>query len=46
MIIENIRTLAKKTLEHYNTIIVIRPVFSEGNKYYSQVLVGECLCKL
>ena len=26
----------KKTLEIYNTVIVNRPAFHEGNKYYPQ----------
>ena len=35
-----------KTLELYNMIIVVRSVFLESNKYYPQVFLGECLCKL
>ena len=36
----------RKTLEFYNMVIVVRSVFLEDNKYYSQVFLGECLYKL
>ena len=36
----------KKTLELYNMIIIVRSVFHEGNKYYPQVFLDECLHKL
>ena len=36
----------KKTLELHNMIIVVRSVFDEGNKYYLQVFLDDCLCKL
>ena len=36
----------KKTIELFNMIIVVRFVFHEGNKYYPQVFLDECLYKL
>ena len=33
-------------LELRNMIIVLRSVFQEGNKYYPQVFLDECLHKL
>ena len=38
--------LLKKTLKLYNMAIIVRSVFHEGNKYYPQVLLEECLDKL
>ena len=35
----------KKTLE-LHMIIVVRSVFDEGNKYYLQVFLDDCLYKL
>ena len=35
-----------KTLEIRNMVIVVRSIFHEGNKYYSQVFLDECLYKL
>ena len=35
-----------KTLELCSMIIFIRSVVQEGNKYYPQVFLGECLYKL
>ena len=37
--------LLNKTLELRSMIIVIRSVIHEGNKYYRQVLLDECLYK-
>ena len=36
----------KKTLELYDIIIVARPVFHDGSKYYPQIFLGQCLYKL
>ena len=36
----------KKTLEFRNMITVVRPAFHEGSKYYPQVFLDECFCKL
>ena len=36
----------KKMLEIHYMLIVVRSVFHESNKYYLQVLLNECLCKL
>ena len=33
----------KKTLREYDTIIVVKSVFNEGYKYYSQLSVDDCL---
>ena len=33
-------------IEIHSMIIVVRAVFYENNKYYPQVLLDECLCKL
>ena len=35
-----------RTIEIPNMTIVIRGVFQENNKYYSQVFLDECLYKL
>ena len=35
-----------KTIEIRSIIIVVRAVFHENNKYYSQVFLDECLYKL
>ena len=35
-----------KTIEIPDMIIVVRAVFHESNKYYSDVFVDECLYKL
>ena len=35
-----------KTIEIHNLAIVVRAVFHENNKYYPQVLLDDCLCKL
>ena len=35
-----------KTIEIPSMIIVVRAAFRENNKYYPQVIVGECLYKL
>ena len=35
-----------KTIEIPTITIVVRAVFHENNKYYSQVFLGECLYKL
>ena len=35
-----------KTTEIYNVIIVVRAIFHENNKYYSEVFLDECLCKI
>ena len=34
------------TVEIHSMIIVVRAVFHENNKYYSQVSLDECLYKL
>ena len=33
-------------LELYNMAIVVRTVFQEDGKYYSQVFLGDCLYEL
>ena len=38
--------LPLKAFEFYNMIIVVRSVFHEGNNYYPQAFLGECLYKL
>ena len=38
--------LSLKAFEFYNMIIVVRSVFHEGNNYYPQAFLGECLYKL
>ena len=38
--------LPLKASEFYNMIILVRSVFHEGNSYYSQAFLGECLYKL
>ena len=35
-----------KTIEIPIMTIVLRPIFHENNKYYSQVFLDKCLCKL
>ena len=35
-----------KTIEIPSMRIVVRVVFHENDKYYPQVFLGECLCKL
>ena len=35
-----------KTLKLYNMVIIIRSEFREGNKYYQQEFLEECLYKL
>ena len=35
-----------KTVEIPTIIIVVRAIFLENNKYYPQVLLGECLYKI
>ena len=34
-----------KTLKLRNMVIIVRSVFLEGNRYYPQVFLNECLCK-
>ena len=36
----------QKMLELHNTVIVVRSVFHEGNKFSPLVFIEECLCKL
>ena len=38
--------LPLKAFEFYNMIILVRSVFHQGNNYYSQAFLGECLYKL
>ena len=38
--------LLNKTIETPSMIMVVRAVFHENNKYYSQVFWEECLYKL
>ena len=35
-----------KTIEIPVMVIVVRAIFYENNKYYPQVFLDECLCKL
>ena len=35
-----------KTIEIHNMIIVVRAVFHKNDKYYQQLFLDECLCKL
>ena len=35
-----------QTLELNNMIMIVRTVFHENNKSYSQIFLDECLCKL
>ena len=35
-----------KMIETSGMIIVARAVFHKNNKYYAQVFLDECLCKL
>ena len=37
---------SKNMRKHYNMVIVVRYVFHEGNKYYPNVFLDECLHKL
>ena len=32
-----------KPLEIYNSAVPVRAAFHEGNKYYPQLFLGECL---
>ena len=36
----------KKKLELYDVVTAVRFVFNDGNKYYPQVFLDECLYKL
>ena len=36
----------EKAIELFNIIIIVRFVFHEGNKYYPQVFLDECLYKI
>ena len=36
----------RKILEFYDKMIVVRSVFSEVKKYYSQVFLDKCFYKL
>ena len=36
----------KKTLELHKIIMLVRTVFHEGNNYYQQSFLGECLYEL
>ena len=36
----------KEALEVHNIVIVVRGVFHEGNNYYTQVFIDECLYEL
>ena len=36
----------EKAIELFNIIIIVRFVFHEGNKYYPQVSLDECLYKI
>ena len=38
--------LLNKTIEIPSTIIVVRAIFHENNKYYPHVFLDECLCKI
>ena len=42
----NVKLPLNKTIEIPNMKIVIRGVFPVNNKYYPQVFLDECLCKL
>ena len=35
-----------QTLELHSMIMIVRTVFHENNKSYSQIFLDECLCKL
>ena len=35
-----------KTIEIPTIVIVVRAIFLENNKYYLQVFLDECLCKI
>ena len=35
-----------ETLKLHTMTVIVRYIFHEGNKYYPQVFLGECLCKL
>ena len=43
---ERLNTIETSLAGEKNCIIVVRPVFREGNKYYPQVFLDECLHKL
>ena len=36
----------KTAIELHNNIISVRSVFHEGNKFYSQIFLDDCLLKL
>ena len=36
----------QKTIDFHSTVIVVRAIFHESNKYYAQVLLGEYWYKL
>ena len=38
--------LLKKTLELFGVKLLVQSVFSEGNKYYPQIFLDDCLYKL
>ena len=38
--------LPLKAFKFYNMITVVRSVFHEGNNYYPQAFLGECMHKL
>ena len=38
--------LLNKTIEIHSMIIDVRAIFLENDKYYPQVFLDECLCKL
>ena len=35
-----------KTIEIPTIVVVVRAIFLENNKYYLQVFLDECLCKI
>ena len=37
---------SNKTLDLHNIIILIRSAFHEGDRYYPQIFLEECLYKL
>ena len=45
IIMKNILPL-NKTIEIPNMAVVVRGAFPENSKYYPQVFLDECLCKL
>ena len=38
--------MKNKTLELHTMVIAVRSVFHQGNKYYQQVFLEECLYKI